>query len=246
MTLDPPEIHETMPPTGVLDRGLLILSLFTMERSQMHLREISEVSGLDKATTLRALKSLANWGFLERHADGSYSPGPMNMRLAAIFKATSNLVNRIAEPLNRISDQIHQVTAFYIRTEGNRLCLVRSRANRNHSYFVDVGASVSLSHGGSAARVLLAYSEPDNPLYEETRQKTYSISRGERLRHYASVSIPLFDADGTFLGAVTINALSVDATDDDFLRFADIARTEVQRSGFTTSIETRPAEPNWA
>jgi DNA-binding IclR family transcriptional regulator len=237
MTLDPAESPDNAPPAGVLDRGLLILSLFTMERSQMHLREISEVSGLDKATTLRALKSLANWGFLERHADGSYSPGPMNMRLAAIFKATSNLVNRIADPLNRTSDQIHQVTAFYIRTEGNRLCLVRSRVNRNHSYFVDVGASVSLSHGGSAARVLLAYSEPGNPLYQDIRDNGYAISRGERLRHYASISIPLFEADGMFLGTVTINALSVDVSDEDFLRFAVIARTEVQRSGFVVGSE---------
>jgi DNA-binding IclR family transcriptional regulator len=237
MTLDSAENHENAPPAGVLDRGLLILSLFTMERSQMHLREISEISGLDKATTLRALKSLSNWGFLERHADGSYSPGPMNMRLAAIFKATSNLVNRIAEPLNRISDQVNQVTAFYIRTESNRLCLVRSRMNRNHSYFVDVGASVSLSHGGSAARVLLAYSEPDNQLYRTVREAGFAISRGERLRHYASISIPLFEADGIFLGAVTINALSVDVTDEDFMRFADIARTEVQRSGFVIRLK---------
>ncbi|MBB4350591.1 MULTISPECIES: IclR family transcriptional regulator [Rhizobiaceae] len=237
MTLDSAENHENAPPAGVLDRGLLILSLFTMERSQMHLREISEISGLDKATTLRALKSLSNWGFLERHADGSYSPGPMNMRLAAIFKATSNLVNRIAEPLNRISDQVNQVTAFYIRTESNRLCLVRSRMNRNHSYFVDVGASVSLSHGGSAARVLLAYSEPDNQLYRTVREDGFAISRGERLRHYASISIPLFEADGIFLGAVTINALSVDVTDEDFKRFADIARTEVQRSGFVIRLK---------
>lgn len=237
MTLDSAENHENAPPAGVLDRGLLILSLFTMERSQMHLREISEISGLDKATTLRALKSLSNWGFLERHADGSYSPGPMNMRLAAIFKATSNLVNRIAVPLNRISDQVNQVTAFYIRTESNRLCLVRSRMNRNHSYFVDVGASVSLSHGGSAARVLLAYSEPDNQLYRTVREAGFAISRGERLRHYASISIPLFEADGIFLGAVTINALSVDVTDEDFMRFADIARTEVQRSGFVIRLK---------
>lgn len=200
----------------------------------MHLREISEISGLDKATTLRALKSLANWGGLERHADGSYSPGPMNMRLAAIFKATSNLVNRIGEPLNRISDQVHQVAAFYIRTESNRLCLVRSKLNRNHSYFVDVGASVSLSHGGSAARVLSAYSEPNNADYQTVRDQGYAISRGERLRHYASISVPLFEADGVFLGAVTINALSVEVSDEEFLAFADTARAEVQRSGFKT------------
>jgi DNA-binding IclR family transcriptional regulator len=239
MELDLTENSETIPPAGVLDRGLLILSLFTMERSQMQLREISEISGLDKATTLRALKSLTSWSFLERHADGSYSPGPMNMRLAAIFKATSNLVSRIADPLNRISDEVHQVTALYIRTDGNRLCLVRSRVNRNHSYFVDVGASVSLSHGGSAARVLLAYSEPGNPLYQDVRTNGFAISRGERLRHYASISIPLFEADGVFLGTVTTNALSVEVSDEDFLRYADIARAEVQRSGFTT-VEPKP------
>ncbi|WP_153367009.1 IclR family transcriptional regulator domain-containing protein [Agrobacterium rosae] len=117
---------------------------------------------------------------------------------------------------------IHQVKAFYIRTEGNHLCVVRSRVNRNHSCFVDVGVSVSLSHGGSAASVLQAYSEPDNPLFQDVRENGYSITRGERLRHYASISIPLFDADRTFLGALTISALSVDATNEDFFGFADL------------------------
>lgn len=228
-----------VPPSGVLERALLLLSLFTLERNRLFLREAAELSGLDKSTCLRALRVLTRWGFLERHPEGSYSPGPANMRLAAIFKASSNLLNRLDEPLNQISRRAGQTAAFFVRSENQRLCLARSRLNDNHTRFVEVGVPVALADGGSAARVLLAYTGPDPVTYREVRRLGYATSRGERLAHYASASIPLFEADGTFLGAITVSGLSVAISDDDLRCFADTAKTEMSVAGF----QTEPPKP---
>lgn len=230
---DPPV---SPPPVGVLDRGLLLLHLFTLERNKLHLRELSELSRLDKATTLRALKSLVNWGFLERHADGSYSPGPMNLRLAAIFKFTSNLVSRMALPLNRISERVNQSASFFVRSDDTRVCLGRSRTKTSYTYYVDPGTSVPLAHGGSAAKALLAFSGADTDEARRIREDGYALSRGERLRHFASISVPLHEVDGTFLGVVTVSALGADVSDEDLLRCAAVAREELERSGFSAAI----------
>lgn len=232
----------TSPPVGVLDRGLLLLHQFTMDRNRLHLRDLAELSQLDKATTLRALRSLVQWGFLERHSDGSYSPGPMNLRLAAIYKVTSSLVVRIARPLDAIAEMTGQSAAFFVRSDRNRVCLGRSRKRAAYGYFVEVGTSVPLDHGGSAARVLMAHTAP--PADEDAlavHAKGHAISRGERLRHFASISLPVFEMDGVFLGVITIAGPAEGLSDVDLVSHADTAREELHRAGYMTDAPlTRP------
>lgn len=224
--------NTAMPPAGVLDRGLLLLHLFTMDRNRLHLRELAELSRLDKATTLRALKSLVQWGFLEKHADGSYSPGPMNLRLAAIFKATSSLVARIQRPLDVIAERTGHSTSFFIRSDGNRVCLARSRRRADYGYFVDVGTSVPLDHGGSAARVLLAHTSAPDDAARAILSDGHSITRGERLRHFVSISLPVHELDSAFLGVLTIAGANDELSDGDLLACKTLARDELARASF--------------
>ncbi|RWR27714.1 hypothetical protein D2T31_15890 [Sinirhodobacter populi] len=231
------DTNTSKPPAGVLDRGLLLLHLFTLERNRMYLRELSELSSLDKATTLRALRSLVEWGFLERSADGSYSPGAMNLRLAAIFKETSNLVTRAERPLNAISERVDKSVSLFVLAGDQRVCLGRSRKQSNHTSYVELGTSVPLSHGGSAAKILQAYTGEQTEEAAAIRACGYAVSRGERLRHFASVSLPLFEVDGNFLGAIVIAGLSAEITDQDLTDMAVIARQELSRLGFAAPPE---------
>lgn len=223
------------PPVGVLDRGLFLLHLFTLDRNRLYLRELSDLSGLDKATTLRALKSLVKWGFLERHGDGSYSPGPANLRLAAIFRATSNLMVRIDRPLTAISERVGKSASFFTRSDGSRVCLGRSRKNIYHTDYVELGTSVPLDHGGSAARMILAHTGDESPQSAAVRDQGFAISKGERLRHFISISFPVLDVDESFLGALTLAGLSVEVSEEDLRRDAVVVREELIRHGFLTS-----------
>ncbi|MCP1200555.1 IclR family transcriptional regulator [Notoacmeibacter sp. MSK16QG-6] len=223
------------PPAGVLDRGLWLLSQFSMERKKLPLKELASLSGLDKATALRLLKVLVDWGYLVKNADGSYSPGPSNLRLASIYRATSNTITRIEAPIARISERVGQTTAFFVRSGEERICLARDHAYQDFRYFIEVGGSVSLSEGGAAAQLLMAYSGEAGERHDETRGRGYYISRGERNRHFASVAMPLFESDGQFLGALTITGLAVDLPDDDLIGFVDIVRAEVAGAGLSLS-----------
>ncbi|MEF2072711.1 IclR family transcriptional regulator [Consotaella aegiceratis] len=222
-----------VPPNGVLERALWLMSQFSMSRRRLHLRELAALSGLDKATAYRALKVLVEWNYLERGTDGSYSPGPANLRLASLFKATSNFIARLEGPIAAISRRVNQTAAFFVRSNEERICLVRDHAFQDFRYFIEVGGSVALDEGGAAAQLLLAFTDEDNDRRAKTRADGYYISRGERNKHFASVAVPLFESDGLFLGAVTITGMGVDLADEDLIGFIDVVRQEVAAAGFS-------------
>lgn len=226
----------TKPPSGVLERGLYLLACFTQRNPHHHLRDLSARTGLDKATTLRALKTLVEYGYLQKNADGSYSPGPSNLRLAALFRVTSNVISRLEAPVQQISVRVGLTTSYFVRSGDQRLCLARDQARRDFKYYVEVGASVPMSEGGAAARVLEAFTGPDTELNKRTRANGFYISMGERNKHFASIGIPLFESDGTFLGSIAITGLAVDLTTDELISFVDVVREEVAKSGFIAGI----------
>lgn len=221
-----------IPPPGVLERGLLLLSLFAMDRRKLRLKEFTDLSGLDKATTFRALKVLTEWDFLIKESDGGYIPGPANLRLAAIFKASSNFVTRLEGPISRISKRVQQTTSFFVRSGDQRICFARDHAYQDFRYYIEVGASVPLEKGGAAAGLILAYTEPDTLAYRATREIGYYISRGERNPHFAAIAVPLFESDHSFLGAVAITGMASELSDDTLTGFIKIIREEMGCSGF--------------
>ncbi|MFV0386074.1 IclR family transcriptional regulator [Paracoccus sp. (in: a-proteobacteria)] len=222
----------TRPPSGVLDRGLLLLSQFSMERKKLQLKELADLSGLDKATASRLLKVLVTWGYLARNPDGSYAPGPANLRLASIFRATSNTIARIEGPIARISEAVGQTTAFFVRSGGERICLARDHAYQDFRYFIEVGGSVSLEEGGAAAELLRAFTGDEGEQHDRTRAQGYYISRGERNRHFASIALPVFESDGQFLGALAITGLGADLDNECLLGFREVSGGELQMAGF--------------
>jgi len=204
----------------------------------MQLREIASVSGLDKATALRALKTLTAYGFLERDADGFYSPGPAALRLAAIFRNNSNLVSRLVGPIETIAIETGHAAAFFIRSGDQRVCLIRDRQIRDFRYFVEAGASVSMKSGGAAAHVLEAYTDfdPAQSKQVHVREHGYYVSRGERNPHLLSVALPVFEVDGTFLGAVAITALNPMMSEDDI----GLATQKIRKSMASAKLSTEP------
>lgn len=232
--MDYPYDMTKKPPTGVLERALIILECFTQANPRLGLKDVADLSALDKSTALRALRTLVDYGYLIRHADGSYSPGPSNLRLASLFRSSSNTISRLEQPITNICRQVGATTSFFVRSNEDRMCLVRDHVHTNFRYFIEVGASVPLSQGGAAARVLKAYTERglEDAVSSGVIRRGYYISRGERHKHFVSIGIPLFESDRTFLGAITITGMSVDLTDDDLRSFFDKVCKEMRSAGF--------------
>lgn len=227
---------KSKPPSGVLERGLYLLEFFTRERPRLQLRELAALSGLDKATILRALKTLVNYGWLEKGADGLYSPGATSLRLAGLFSATSTLVSRLEGPIQQITVRTEQTTSFFIRANDQRVCLVRDQTHRDFRYFVEPGASVAINRGGAAAKVLTAYLDPAPEEAEgsEIRRQGYYVSRGERHRFFVSIGLPVFNEQLVFVGAIAITGLSEELSDEDLRRFAAVTEEELSTAGLTS------------
>ena len=66
-------MRETRPPQGAQAalRAIRLLKLFTAERAEMSLSELSRGSGLNKTTTHRLLRALQSENLIERNAAGA-------------------------------------------------------------------------------------------------------------------------------------------------------------------------------
>lgn len=221
-------------PVGVLERGLFILGSFTQASPRLKMHEIATQTGLDRATVSRALRTLVQYGYLLKSADGTYSPGPTNLRLAALFSATSNIITRIQAPLDAISRQTGQTASFFSRSAEERICLARDRTQRSIRYFLEIGATAPLSNGGSAAKILRAYTGDVFPDADVIRNQRYYISWGEMHKQMASVAVPVNEVSGEFSGAVAVTGFKADLSIEELEKFALIAHRELEAAGFVT------------
>jgi len=220
------------PPIGVLDRALSVLECFRADRLRLHLRELAELTGLDKATLLRNLATLARHGYVHRYDDGRYAPGPALLRLGGLYLANFNLAERMQPVLARVMHATQETVAFYIRSGDERVCLYRDNTLREIAHHVEVGKRIPLSAGGSSAHVLLAYTGDDSPHGQAVRERGYWITREERVAELASVAVPVFEGHGGFLGALVVIGLASRHSEADQEAAVALLRQELAAQGF--------------
>jgi len=230
----PQALRAPTPPLGVLERGLCVLACFSRQQPRLHLRELAEATGLDKATLLRLLATFVRYGYLQRFEDGRYAPGPASLRLSGIYLSTFNLADRLQPVLARVMQLTEETVAFYIRSGDERVCLYRDNTPRGVAHHVEVGNRIALADGGSSAHVLLAYTDGAAPNAAEVRAKGYWITRNERLPDLASVALPVFEGDGRFIGALVVIGPSSRQTTASQVAAVDIAARELAAQGFSS------------
>ena len=89
-----------VPPQGAQAalRALRLLKLFTPEKPELRLAEISALTGLNKTTTHRLLQALHSESMLDRNSAGAYRLGPALMALG-VQALSSNDLRLRARPL---------------------------------------------------------------------------------------------------------------------------------------------------
>ena len=230
-----PAAERPTPPSGVLERGLVILECFSREQPRLHLREFADHTGLDKATLLRLLGAFLRGGWVQRFEDGRYAPGPAALRLSGIYLSTFNLADRLQPVLGRVMQLTGETVAFYIRSGSERVCLYRDNTPRGVAHHVEVGNRIALSAGGSSAHVLLAYTGDNSPTSRRVRAQGWWMTRNERLPDLASIAVPVFEGDGHFLGALVVIGPSSRQTEASQRKAMKAAVSELAAQGFSTA-----------
>lgn len=225
------------PPSGVLERGLSILQTFREDRLRLGLRDLAHFTGLDKATLLRLLGVLVRAGMVHRVEDGAYAPGPALLHLGMLYRSTFDIGSRLQPVLHEVMRQTGETVAFYIRSGDHRVCLYRENTASEVRHHVEVGTRILLTDGGASAHILLAFTGGTTPHRREIDRLGYAMTRSERIAEMASVALPVFDADGTFLGSMVVIGLASRHDEVAQRRAAEIVKEQLALQGFAV----RPA-----
>lgn len=185
-------------------KALTLLEAFGGGESYLPLVELSKRTGMNKTTTLRLARTLAEKNYLVQREGGSWRLGRSAGWLGACYQATFD-VHDIVEPVLRdLAIQTGESASFYVREGNQRTCLARVDGPQTIRHHVRVGIALPLNLG-SPGRVILAFSGEQGEPYEQIRKRGYHLSQGEREPEVSSVSAPIFSMEWKLLGSICIS-----------------------------------------
>jgi DNA-binding IclR family transcriptional regulator len=222
------------PPIGVLERGIAILDCFRHDRLRLSLRDFAQLTGLDKATLLRLLGVLVKARMVIRLENGQYAPGPATLHLGMLYRNAFDLGSRLQPVLHAVMLRTGETVAFYVRTGAERVCLLRENTLQEVRHHVEPGTRLPLSAGGASAHILLHYTGDPTPHAPEIVEHGFVITRAERVPEMASIAVPVFEAEGTFLGSLVVMGLASRQSVEAQLQGVAFVREQLQAQGFVT------------
>lgn len=182
---------------GVLDKAVVILA--ELERGPASLGELTERTGLPRATAHRLAAALEAHGLVERDSGGRFRLGA---RLAEMGRSAGAGRHRslaeVATPvLARLRDQTGESVQLYVRSGGGetRVCVAALESPHGLRTIVAVGAVLPMDRG-SAAKVLAGQVRRGGEGWAESVE--------ERERGVASVSAPV-TVEGEVVAAVSVS-----------------------------------------
>ncbi|GAB3482813.1 IclR family transcriptional regulator [Polaromonas eurypsychrophila] len=196
---------------AAVDRALTVLAAFRAGDTSLTLAMLAERTLLYKSTVLRLLASLEHGRIVQRLDDGRYTLGPEIARLHAVYASSFSLDRVVLPALRELVAITGESAAYHVRQGDLRLCLYRVDSPHPVRDHIKAG-DVLPADRGSGARVLNAFgatparagTEAEQTLYARIRHQGYYAASGDRLAGVAGISAPVFKADGSLGGALTL------------------------------------------
>lgn len=134
-----------------VERAMSILMYVCQGDSPMGLTDISRGAGLDKATTLRLLNTLANVDLVRQQADDrNYVPG------GGIYNFWPNEVRKICRPhMQTLLNQTQETICLVVPRGKQRVCIDVIEPDRELRIVAPIGRAVPV-YAGAAGRVFMA------------------------------------------------------------------------------------------
>ncbi len=224
-------------PVKSVERSIDIL--LELASGPLTLTEVSVATHLSKSTSRRLLRSLGHGGIVVHDPlSKKYLLGPGALRLGQGFVGVRGGFDTFArKPLMALWEKAGETVAVHVRLGQQRVCVHELASVEEVRYVSGEGMTAPI-HVGSAGRVLLAFMPPldarallegldlapmtggpavDLETYmrelDTVRGRGFALSVGERVRGAAAVSVPVFDAAGVTIAALSILG-PVDRFDD--------------------------------
>lgn len=149
------------PPAGAQAalRAIRLLKLYSNERSEMSLGDISRAAGLNKTTAHRLLRALQSEALIQKNpTSGAYSLGPGLMALGVQALASSDLRRRVRPVLKSLARETGETATLEVPFEDSMLILDEVSGRHVVGAAGNVGTRWPL-HATSTGKVFLAYDE---------------------------------------------------------------------------------------
>lgn len=210
-----------------LARSLALLKQFTHDRPEWGLSELARQLKLSKAIVHRIVATLEDQRFLARK-DGRYALGPAILDLSSVLLNSIDL-REVARPvMKRLADQTDESVFMTILSGDRSVCVEKVDSRQRMRLTLDIGGHYPL-HAGASNKVLLAFlpeeeqerilTQPLKAFTERTprdpaqlreelkaiRQAGWCASTGELTPHAAAIAMPLRDAGGEVVGALSVS-----------------------------------------
>jgi len=212
---------------GGLAKGLLVIESFSADRPRQTISEVSQASGLDRATARRCLLTLAYLGYADY--DGKFfTLTPRVLRLGTACLATMPLPQMVQPLLDQLSNDLGESSSVSI-LDGRDIVYVARASQRKvmsvslmpgsrlPAYCTSMGRILLAAMTDTEARKVLAdsalvqrtrytFTDPDAIMLEieRIREQGYALIDQEVEIGLRSIAIPLYDARGTTIAAMNI------------------------------------------
>jgi DNA-binding IclR family transcriptional regulator len=221
-------MKQTHPPQGAQAalRAVRLLKMFTNERPEMSLAEISRASGLNKTTTHRLLRALQSEALIDRNpATSAYSLGAGLMALGVQALASSDLRRRVRPLLRTLARETGETATLEVPFEDSMLILDEVAGNHVLGSAGNIGTRWPI-HATSTGKVLLAFDESGidrldsrlkpltkstltdrealRPQLAEARRLGYATSLNELEDGFAAVATIIRGVLGDIQGALSV------------------------------------------
>lgn len=221
-------MNELRPPQGAQAalRAVRLLKLFTIERHEMSLAELSRLSGLNKTTTHRLLRALQSEGLIDRNAaSAAYSLGAGLMALGVQALASSDLRRRVRPLLKSLANDTGETATLEVPIEDSMLILDEVTGRHVIGAAGNVGTRWPL-HATSTGKAVMAFDEhgldrlPDSltaltprtlvskdsfqPEFIDIRRRGYAVTVDELEDGFSGVATVIRTPLGDVQGALSI------------------------------------------
>lgn len=221
-------MNQTRPPQGAQAalRAVRLLKMFSNERPEMSLAELSAASGLNKTTTHRLLRALQSEALIDRNAaTSSYSLGPGLMALGVQALSSSDLRRRVRPLLRKLAQESGETATLEVPVENSMLILDEVAGSHVVGAAAEIGTRWPI-HATSTGKVWMAFDDTGvdrlggvlQPLTAKTcvireefpaqladiRRRGYSVTVDELEDGYTAVATIIRGALGDIQGTLSI------------------------------------------
>lgn len=187
----------------VIDKAFEILNLFTKDCRSLSLKNLNEITSLNKSTLIRICNSLIKHNFLIKNDSGNYQLAAGCWKLGSLYSSHFKNQSKIKDILQVVCSDTGQSSSFWVREGETKVCLYRVNSTHELNHYIEEGSSFPLV--SATGKMLLAYTNKNQDFLKQVEKKGYIFTSDERLENIASLALPIFNLNKDFCGTLSVS-----------------------------------------